>query len=400
MTPVPITILHVDMDAFYASVEQREHPELKGQPVIVGGIGGRGVVSAASYEARGFGVHSALPMATARRLCPQGIFLPVRMKHYAAISRQIREIFLAFTPLVEPLSLDEAFLDVRGCEGLFGPAAEIARQIKCRIKAETGLIASVGVAPNKFLAKLASDYGKPDGFMVLTPDQVAGILAPLPVSRIWGVGPKGEKRLRALGIHTIGQLAALPERVLIDHFGEAGPTLRRLALGQDDRRVVPDREAKSISTETTFAHDIGDRQLLRDWLLELVDHLASRLRHEGLYARTVEVKIRSSDFRTRNRSVTLDEATNLTNVLWQAVAELFERSLSRECLPVRLLGVGATKLVRDPCVQRGLFDGETREQQGALDQAIDAIRGKFGRGAIRRGNRLDRSEPPQDKQSP
>ena len=188
------SILHVDMDAFYASVEVRDRPELRGRPVIVGGIGNRGVVSAASYEARPFGVHSAMPMATARRLCPQGVFLPVRMQHYAEISRQIRAIFLSFTPLVEPLSLDEAFLDVHGCEGLFGPAPEIARQIKNRIRTETGLVASVGVAPNKYLAKLASDIGKPDGFVVLTPDKVTEFLAPLPVSRIWGVGKKAEQR--------------------------------------------------------------------------------------------------------------------------------------------------------------------------------------------------------------
>ena len=225
----PITILHVDMDAFYASVEQRDQPELQGKPVIVGGIDGRGVVCAASYEARPFGVHSAMPMATARRLCPQAIFLPVRMKHYAEISRQIREIFFSFTPLVEPLSLDEAFLDVRGCEGLFGPAPAIARQIKERIKQETGLIASVGVAPNKFLAKLASDHGKPDGLVVLPPEQVTAFLTPLPVGRIWGVGKKAEERLHALGVRTIGQLAALPEKVLVGSLRRGRPA--RLAAG-------------------------------------------------------------------------------------------------------------------------------------------------------------------------
>ena len=385
----PMTILHVDMDAFYASVEERDQPELRGQPVIVGGIAGRGVVCAASYEARKYGVHSAMPTATARRLCPHGVFLPVRMKHYAQISRQIRDIFFAFTPLVEPLSLDEAFLDVRGCDGMFGQAPEIARQIKARIQAETGLTASVGMAPNKFLAKLASDHGKPDGFVVLPPERVTEFLTPLPVGRIWGVGAKGEKRLHALGIRTIGQLAALPERILTDHFGKAGRQMWQLAHGQDDRLVVPDREAKSISTETTFAQDIGDRDILRVYLLDLVDHLASRLRHEGLHGRTIELKIRSSDFRTRNRSASLAEPTNLTDVLWQAAIELFERSLSRELLPVRLLGVGAARLARDPVVQRGLFDGEVRDKQGALDRAVDVIRGQFGIGAIRRGSLLD-----------
>jgi DNA polymerase IV len=395
MVPNPLTILHVDMDAFYASVEQRDQPVLRGRPVIVGGLGGRGVVSAASYEARRFGVHSALPMTTARRLCPHGVFLPVRMQAYAQISRQIRDIFLAFTPLVEPLSLDEAFLDVRGCEGLFGPAPEIARQIKARIKAETGLTASVGVAPNKFLAKLASDHGKPDGFLVLPPDQVEAFLGPLPVSRLWGVGAKGERRLHALGIHTLGQLAALPAKVVSSHFGAAGRHLWQLAQGHDDRAVVPDRDAKSLSTETTFARDLGDRHVLRSWLLDLVDHLASRLRHEGLHARTIEVKIRASDFRTWTRSQVLPEATNLTELLWQSAAEVFERSLARHMLPVRLLGVGASRLVRAGAVQGQLFEANLRARQTALDQTIDAIRGQFGTEAIQRGSLVDgpASEP-------
>jgi DNA polymerase-4 len=270
------------------------------------------------------------------------------MDHYAEISRHIRGIFHSFTPLVEPLSLDEAFLDVRGCEGLFGPAPEIARQIKQRIRAETGLIASVGVAPNKYLAKLASDIGKPDGFVVLPPDKVTEFLAPLPVSRIWGVGAKGETRLHDMGIRTIGQIAAMSEKVLSDRFGEMGRHIWRLANGQDDRTVVPDRQAKSVSTETTFTHDIGDRGVLRVWLLDLVEHLARRLRHEGIWARTIELKIRSSDFHTVTRSTTLAEPTNLTNVIWKAAADLFEHSLTGDLLPVRLLGVGATKLTREP----------------------------------------------------
>ncbi len=383
-----MTILHVDMDAFYASVEQRDRPELRGRPVIVGGVGNRGVVSAASYEARVFGVRSAMPTATARRLCPQGVFLPVRMGHYATISRQIREIFFSFTPLVEPLSLDEAFLDVRGCEGLFGPAPEIARRIKERVRTETELVASVGVAPNKFLAKLASDFGKPDGFIVLPPERVPDFLAPLPVGRLWGVGVKGEKRLHALGIHTVGQLAALPERVLSDHFGEVGRHLSQLAHGRDDRSVTPDREAKSVSTETTFAHDVADREVLRTWLLGLVDHLAARLRHEDLQARTLDLKLRSSDFRTRTRSQALPEPSNLTDSLWEAAGALFERSLSAELLPLRLLGVGASRLTRGAPVQGDLFDNAERERKAALDRTVDAIRSQFGGAAIRRGSNL------------
>lgn len=390
MADAPLTILHVDMDAFYASVEQRDRPELRGRPVIVGGTQGRGVVSAASYEARRYGVRSAMPTSTARRLCPHAVFLPVRMEHYARIGRQLRELFLSYTPLVEPLSLDEAFLDVRGCEGLFGPGLVIARRIKERVRAETGLTASVGVAPNKFLAKLASDVGKPDGCVVVPPDQVEPFLAPLPVGRLWGVGARGEARLHRLGIRTAGELAALPERVLVEQFGESGRHLWQLAHGRDDREVVPDREAKSISTETTFGRDVGDRQILRTWLLDLVEHLAGRLRQHGLWARTVELKLRSSDFRTQTRSQSLPEATNATEVLWQAAGALLERSLTREWLPVRLLGVGATRLTREPQIQRGLFDGEVQARQEALDQAIDAIRGQFGAAAIRRGRLLER----------
>jgi DNA polymerase-4 len=381
------------MDAFYASVEQRDRPELRGRPVIVGGVGNRGVVSAASYEARRYGVRSAMPTATARRLCPQGVFLPVRMSHYATVARQIREILLAVTPLVEPLSLDEAFLDVRGHDRLLGPAPEIARQIKERIRAETGLTASVGVAPNKFLAKLASDHGKPDGLVIVPPDGVAEFLAPLPVGRLWGVGAKGEKRLHALGVRTIGQLAALPERVLADHFGKTGRHLWELAYGRDDRAVTPDREAKSISTETTFPEDVGDRAALRTWLLDLVDELAGRLRKEGVRARTVELKLRSSDFRTWTRSLSLPAATDMTDALWRAALQLFERSVTAEVLPLRLLGVGASNLARHGLVQGQLFEDVERRRGEALDQTIDAIRARLGSGAIRRGSLLDRPPP-------
>jgi DNA polymerase-4 len=384
----PMTILHVDMDAFYASVEQRDNPGLRGRPVIVGGIGPRGVVSAASYEARRFGVHSAMPTATARRLCPIGVFQGVRMAHYAAIARQIREVLLSFTPVVEPLSLDEAFLDVRGCEGLHGPAPDVAGQIKERVRSETGLTASVGVAPNKFLAKLASDHGKPDGLVVVRPEDVSRFLAPLPVGRLWGVGAKAEKRLHALGIRTVGQLAALPQRVLANHFGDVGRRVWHLAHGHDERAVVPDREAKSISTETTFPEDVGDRAALRSCLLELVDQLAARLRNAGVRARAVDLKVRSSDFRTRTRSLSLPGPTDLTDELWRAALQLFERAVTADVLPLRLLGVGTTNLTRDTLVQGDLFDGGRSRRRAALDRAVDAIRGQLGREAIRRGSHL------------
>jgi len=246
------------------------------------------------------------------------------------------------------------------------------------------------VATNKFLAKLASDLGKPDGLVVVPAGGAAAFLGPLPVGRVWGVGAKAEGRLHALGVRTIGQLAALPERLLVDHFGEAGRHVWRLARGQDDRPVVPDREAKSISTETTFPQDVGDREALRGWLLGLVEHLAGRLRHAGLRAGTVEVKVRSSDFRTRHRARALGRATNATDVLWQAARQLLDRGLAGDVLPVRLLGVGASRLTREGAVQGDLFDGVRRQQQEALDRAIDAIRGRFGGAAIRRGSLLER----------
>jgi DNA polymerase-4 len=394
MPHASLTILHADMDAFFASVEQRDRPELRGKPVIVGGSAeGRGVVSAASYEARAFGVHSAMPVVTARRLCPGGVFLPVRMRHYAEVARQIRDIFLSFTPLVEPLSLDEAFLDVHGCEGLFGPGPEIARQLKDRVRAETALVVSVGVAANKFLAKLVSDLGKPDGLFVLHPERVREVLDPLPVSRLWGVGAKGEKRLHELGLRTVGQLRALPEQILADHFGEVGRHLWRLANGLDGRAVTPDEEARSVSTETTFPRDIGGRAVLRAWLLDLVEQLGQRLRRAGLRGRTVQLKARSSGFRTWTRSRTLPDPTDATDDLWKAAADLFDRHVSDAWLPLRLLGVGASGLVKAGPVQCDLFDGARQAKQRSLDQAVDAIRARFGPGAIRRAGGTGRQDP-------
>jgi DNA polymerase-4 len=394
MGPQPLTILHVDMDAFYASVEQRDNPELRGKPVIVGGsAGSRGVVSAASYEARVYGVHSAMPTITARRLCPHGVFLPVRMNRYAAVARQLREIFFSFTPLVEPLSLDEAFLDVRGCEGLFGPAPVIARRIKDRIRQDTDLTASVGVATNKFLAKLASDLRKPDALVVLEPENVRSVMDPLPVGKLWGVGGKSEKRLHSLGIRTIGQLAALPEQILVDHWGDSGRHLWRLAHGLDGRDVVPDSEARSISTETTFARDIARRDLLRAWLFDLVEELGERVRRSGVRGRTVDLKVRSSDFRTFNRCQTLPEPTDVTAQIWQAAVEIFEKRVSDEWLPLRLIGVGLTNLMREGPVQGHLFEDTWRRKQRSVDQTVDEIRRQFGDKSIRRaGGRSNEPE--------
>jgi len=387
-------ILHVDMDAFYASVEQRDNPELVGKPVIVGGSGEtRGVVCAANYEARRFGVHSAMPSVTARRLCPQGIFLPPRMDYYAQISRDIREIFHRFTPLVEPLSLDEAFLDVTGCEGLFGSAPQIAKKIKEEIQSRIRLVASVGVAPNKFLAKMASDLEKPDGFVVVDPHRVQDFLDPLPVGRLWGVGKVSGKAFQKLGISTIGQLRKLSVETLESHFGKSGRHFWQLAHGIDDRRVVPDRDAKSISHETTFAKDIADFAFLRIWLLELTEQVARRLRQHRLVGQTVQLKIRFADFRTITRRRTLAEPTNITEEIWQAAAELLTRgataSTSRRGA-IRLLGVGVSGLEIDSGRQGNLFDNGRREKQQKLDQVTDQIRDRFGVSSLRRAARMER----------
>ena len=383
-------ILHVDMDAFYASVEERDRPELRGQPVIVGGNPEkRGVVAAANYVARQLGVHSAMPSLTAKRLCPHAIFLPSRVDYYAHVSRQIRHIFHRFTPLVEPLSLDEAFLDVTGSERLFGPAIDIGRQIKNAIRDDIGLVASVGVAPNKFLAKLASDLEKPDGFVVVDPDGVQEFLSPLSVERLWGVGRKTSGILQQLSVRTIGQLRQLSPEILTSHFGSNGEHLWQLAHGIDNRSVVPDRDAKSISHETTFVSDVDSADVLRAWLLELTEQVARRLRRHELRGRTVQLKVRFADFRTLTRSRKLTEPTNTTDELWQVASELLTTQVPLDQLPVRLLGLGVSDLDRAGEVQGHLFDEDVHEKQTRLDEVGDLIRNRFGAQALRRGRSLE-----------
>lgn len=386
-------ILHVDMDAFYASVEERDRPELVGRPVIVGGDPQRrGVVSAANYEARKYGVHSAMAASTARRKCPQAVFLPPRIGYYAQISAQIRQIFDRYTPLVEPLSLDEAFLDVTGSKTLFGSAEQIGRRIKQEIRDELHLVASVGVATNKFLAKVASDLGKPDGFVVVPPDRIQEFLDPLPVGRLWGVGQVSNRALDKLGIRTIAQLRRLPVEVLRDCFGSSGEYLWQLAQGIDDRPVVPDQEAKSISHETTFAVDVDDREILRAWLLELTEQVAQRVRRRHLRGRTVQLKVRFADFRTITRSQTLADPTDVTSELWQAAVELLETRLPSEHLPVRLLGMGLSGFDRSGEKQRQLFDEDESRRQGRLDRVTDQIRARFGQSAIGRAGGVTKKE--------
>ena len=392
---MPPMILHCDMDAFYASVEERERPELVGKPVIVGGSPEqRGVVAAANYAARRYGVHSAMPASTAHRLCPHGIFLHPRISYYAEVSRQIREIFERFTPLVEPLSLDEAFLDVTGSEQLFGPAADIGRKIKQVVREETGLVVSVGVAPNKFLAKIASDFKKPDGFSVV--EDVQAFLDPLPVERLWGVGKQGSKVFQRLGIRTIGQLRQWPMETLKSRFGSQGEHLWQLAHGIDDDPVVPEREAKSISHETTFEQDIDDLDVLRAWLVDLTEQVGWRLRQHELRSRVVHLKVRFADFSLITRSQTLPEPTDITHELWQAVDEMLCHRLPAGHLPVRLIGMGVSGFDTTGLVQGLLFDRDERTKQADLDAAADQIRERFGLGALCRASSLGPSESRRD----
>jgi len=391
-------ILHVDMDAFYASVEERDRPELVGKPVIVGGSReGRGVVSAANYVARQYGVHSALPMVTALRYCPRAIVLPVRMEHYAAISRQIREIFHRYTPLVEPLSLDEAFLDVRGSETLFGSAAEIGHRIQSDIWNETRLVASIGVAPNKFLAKIASDLEKPNGFVEVTANGIQQFLNPLPVKRIWGVGKRAEEMLAKIGVTTIEQLCKTPLASLRQCFGDSTANhLHELAHGRDSRSVVPDREARSISNETTFPIDVTDVDVLRSCLLGLTEQVSRRLRRHQLYGRTVHLKVRYSDFRTLSRAHSLPNPSHSTSEIWDAVSEHLLPRVDLHAQPVRLVGVGLSSLGTTRERQKTLFDDHS-ERDSEIDSATDAIREKFGGGAIQRGSTFSSKRKPDDR---
>lgn len=379
-------ILHIDMDAFYASVEERDDPSLRGRPVLVGGSAtGRGVVAAASYAARRYGVHSAMPAARARRLCPEAVFIRPRMAHYAAISREIRSIFGRYTPLIEPLSLDEAFLDVSASRRLFGDAAAIARRIKAEIGSELALVASVGVAPSKFVAKVASDVDKPDGFVVVPAANVQAFLDPLPVSRLWGVGEVAGRVIETLGVHDIRGLRELPAAVLEDRLGKWGRRLYELARGIDPRSVVPDHAARSISHETTFARDIDDADALRAWLRELTGQVGRRLRRHRLAARTVQVKLRYADFRTVSRATTLPASTDATLELWRPARELLSRQLAREPGPLRLLGMGVTGIEgRDVEGQLGLFD-DGRERERRVDTVLDAVSSRFGESIIGRG---------------
>ena len=380
----PRTILHADMDAFYAAIEQRDDPALRGRPVIVGGIGPRGVVSTASYEARVFGARSAMPMALARQKCPDAVFLPCRMAHYAQVAAQIHAVFESFTPLVEPLSLDEAFLDVTGSRALFGDGEAIASKLKAAVREATQLAVSVGVATNKFVAKVASDLRKPDALVVVPPGEEAAFLAPLDVARLWGAGPQAQATMRARGLHTIADLQRLTGDQMVAMFGEAGGRhFWKLARALDDRDVVPDREAKSISHETTFAEDLRAADDCVPVLLELSEGVGRRLRRAGLVGGTLKLKLRYGDFTTVLRQSKLTPPSDDDLVIHRAAKALFLAHWTRQ--PVRLLGVGVTDLGSVAGPQQGSLFAAAPAKGKQLLRAVDAIRERFGDDAIRRG---------------
>ncbi len=381
------SIAHVDMDAFYASVEMRDNPALKDKPVVVGGDPDkRGVVAAASYQARRYGVHSAMPSKTAQRLCPDLIFVPPRHELYAEVSHQIRGLLERYTPQIEPLALDEAFMDITSCRRLWGSSSNIGRLIKEDISNQLDLTASVGIAPNKFIAKLCSDLDKPDGLVVVDPEQVRSLLDPLPVRKIWGVGKSGERQLHKLGVSTLAQLRKRPVTFLEAQFGTWGRHIWLLAQGIDERPVVTDTEARSISHETTFAQDIADREVLAAVLLGLTEQVGTRLRRHKRCAATIHIKLRYSDFATVTRSHTLSDGTNITREIWQSARALLTKALDDRPDPVRLLGVGVSGLDHGRNEQTDLFDG-FRVKQHEIDSVADSINERFGSGVVHRGLR-------------
>lgn len=374
-------IMHVDMDAFFASVEQLDNPDLRGKPVIVGGQSCRGVVSTCSYEARRYGVHSAMSMAEARKLCPHGEYVPVRMRRYQEVSKKIMSIFHDFTPLVEQLSIDEAFLDVSGMEKLYHNTEEIGWLIKKRIAAETGLTASVGLAPNKFLAKMASDLQKPDGFTIIRHAEAAKFIADFPVTKIFGIGRMAEKSLLQYGIATIGQLAAAENNVLKKVFGKNADSVHRLAQGIDERLVVTESVPKSIGRETTFTQDLFTEEQCRRELLKLSGQTGFRLRSKGYSGHTLTLKVKFTDFRIATRSITSETDICCDEDIYAlAVKLLHEVDLKKG---IRLLGVTVSNLAEGDC---GTLGFEEDKKQIQRNEAVDALKKRFGENIIKRGS--------------
>ena len=391
----PRIILHADMDAFYAAVEQLDRPELRGKALLIGGTGPRGVVSTASYEARPFGVGSAMPMAVARRRCPHAFVLPPRFERYHAVSKVVMETLGSFSPLVEPLSLDEAFVDMTGCEALFGEPGAMGEAVRRAVFEATGLTVSVGASTTKYVAKVASDARKPDGLTVVGPHEVTGFLHPLPIDRLWGVGPRTRTRLRARGLDTIGDVAAAPLENLERWFGNLAAHVHALAHGRDDRAVIPERDAKSIGSENTLDTDIVGESAIRPWLLRAADTVARRLRDEGLTARGIRVKLRTADFRLHTRQTVLGTATHATRAIVEAAEGLLHEFDSSA--PVRLVGVAAFELREsggDEEHQLDLFDAPRGEHDTRLDRTLDVVHKRFGESALTRARHLDRGSRP------
>lgn len=383
-----MAIIHVDMDAFFASVEQRDNPELQGRPVAVGGRPDqRGVVAAASYEARRFGVQSAMAMATAIKLCPGLVVVPTNHKRYKEVSDLIMEIFHWYTPLVEPLSLDEAFLDVQGSEKLFGPPELIGAEIQRRIKEELQLSASVGIGPNKIIAKLASDFQKPGGFTVVPQEKVQEFLATLPVKKMWGTGFKTADKLKGIGVHTIGQLRELSQSFLEENLGKYGTVLYKFARGEDTRPVEPHREAKSIGKEVTFTQDVRDLDKLRQTLRLLTEKVGRSLRHDNLRCGSVTLKIKYPDRKLVTRTESLPETTNLTGAIYAAA----NRLLDKHCKPpVRLIGVTCGKLTREQVIT--LFPDEKQVKEERITAALDKLKDRYGEGVIKVASLLEKHD--------
>jgi DNA polymerase IV len=383
-------IIHLDMDAFYPSVEVLDNPDLKGKPVIVGGSKERGVVSSASYEARKFGVHSAQPMATAMQLCPHGIVMPTRMSRYKEVSVQVFEIFDFFTPLVEPLSIDEAFLDVTDSIRLFGSPIEIAKRIKLMVTEKTGLTISAGVAPSKFVAKIASDMEKPDGLTVVSTHKVRAFLDPLPIKKMWGVGKVTQEALSGLRIHTFKDLSHFPVEVLEKKFGKHGSHMHQLSRGIDERDVVTGHDVKSIGHEDTYSKDIFDLDLAKRELLSLANRVARRMRRKGFEGKTITLKVKYHDFVRITRSVTRNKYTNDSTDIYANICNLLEKTAVGK-KPVRLLGISLSNLAAiGSGRQLSLFKDEgSNEKRKELNKTLDSVLEKFGSKGIRPGSLID-----------
>lgn len=377
-------ILHADMDAFFASVEQLDNPSYRNKPVIVGGIGSRGVVAAASYEARKFGVKSAMPITDAKRRCPHGIYVSPNIKRYATVSDEIMRIFEYYSPIIEPLSLDEAFLDISGMDMLYNTPGEIAKKIKEQVLTDLHLTISVGVAPNKFLAKLASALNKPDGLVIIKPGEEIDLLAPLSVRKLWGIGDTTAQLLNSLHIQTIADFRQADPRTLERHLGKNTMELYNLAWGRDNRPVVPDREAKSLGNEDTFEDDIRSKEDISLELLSLASRVGRRLRKAGLFGKTITLKVRFSSFRTITRSITLSDPVSLDEVIFDTALKIMDKVSITE--GIRLLGITISNFTLGTS-QLSLFDEET-EKREKLTHVVDQLKNRFGESIVKKGRLL------------